>query len=263
MSLGQVGHIFSKYEVVYLANLMGTNYIFKMGMSIDMNIDELNAEAEKRLLAKNYIFRDFSGKYILSRNISEYFYPFVSPDKVISTKRVRNGNAENIWVFIRNNKYLLVENHDANTDDFIFSLCDEAEEPKEKIKEFLLEEIELEEKKHRVIVGVEEYKLLVDAVKKSEDDRYIFLTSEIGIKDEIREELKFLFGENKDVISVAVFYNFRWEPERFFSILYYINENKCWKLDADASYEDNVKLSTASNRDICSDIDSLFESYVD
>ena len=256
MSREEIAYIFNKYEIAYISKLMGANYLFNMNMSIEDSSDAIISKAIDSLIKKNYVFKDFSGNYILNEEISDYFYPFTFAEKIISFRKKQKDSDRNIVFYISDRKYVIVEQDQGNPDNYIFQLCNELNVLYDDIIQCVSDEkiCALTDKKTRFIINVSEYKIVKDMVEKEDSAGIDYIFSDIGIDKALYENVKKLFSDTKDTLSLCFFPRYKHDPAFFNYLMYYFVDDCCWKLEPDNSFKDNMTYSSVTEKTISEDI---------
>ena len=256
MSTLKMGYIFNKYEIAYISSLMGATFLFNINMNIDDSSETVISKAKESLERKNYVFKDFNDNYILSEEISKYFYPFVSPDQVISGRKKQDGYEQSIVFYLKNRKFTIVEQDLVNRDNFVFTLSEDLDNLYQNIVQFAINE-KVEnciDKKSRFIISTSEYKILKDMVAKEDNEGINYFITNLKIDKSHVENIKKLFSEDNEILSLCFFPEYKKKPTNLKYLIYYFINNDCWKLNTDISQGDNITYSSVAEETICNDI---------
>ena len=81
-----VGYIFSDSEIKYLSKNMGADHLIDFELGLLNNDEDITEKAQKSLINKNYLFKDFLDNFIVNNEIAELIRPFAFPQKIIVLK---------------------------------------------------------------------------------------------------------------------------------------------------------------------------------
>lgn len=252
----EMGYIFNRYEIAYIAKLMGATFLFNIDMNINESSENIVRKAEESLISKNYVFKDFNDNYILSGELAEHFYPFVFPEKIISCMIKRSSYERNVVIYIKNRRYTVVEQDMLNKNNYIFSLNNRVNDLLEDIIQLVVDEKteSVEDKKSRFIINTSEYEVFKDMVLKEDEEGFNYFMSKLKIDKSLSDDIKKLFSDDKDLISMCFFPDYKNNPSEMYCLIYYFVELGCWKLNTEASYKNNMTFSSITAETIINDI---------
>ncbi|MGN1318653.1 MAG: hypothetical protein ACI4VF_06510 [Lachnospirales bacterium] len=253
-------YIFNIYEIIYLSKLMGANYIFNIDMRINDTSDNIAEIAEKSLINKNYVFVDFNGNMILNEEIIDYFIPFTAPQKIISVKKAIINEKHNSIYYIKNDKYVQVEQDYTNKGNYVFTL-DNVNDIFGSILDYIVIDRKIDDKKTRFIININEYKILKDMVNKKNIDGVKGIIWDLGINLELAKNIEELFDDKTDYMSISFFPEYNTQPHNFDYILYYICSDSCWRMESEADYGDNIKFSSVTEKSIANDLSNKLMKF--
>ncbi len=257
----KIGYIFNKYEIAYIAGAMGASYIINIGINFDEKPEEIADKAIKSLVDKNYVFRNFNGKFVLNKEFINYFKPFVSPEGFIACKKLKNSFDSNYLFFTKNKVWLCIESDIFNRDNYILTYNDDYVSVADSLKE--LSDLDMnEEKTHpfKFVLNETQYRIIKDMVRKNDREGLISILNMIDIKhtDEIISEIESICAENADVFSVVFFGDYKHNPANMKCLIFYLTDKYVWKVTA--GEEGSIMISSVSENDINREISSLLNS---
>lgn len=247
------GYILNKYEIICISKLMGANYLFNIGLNISATSKRIVSEAEKTLINKNYV-HNHSNKLILNNELVQCITPFVNPERIISARKKKNNKEQTVLYFIRDKRYVIVEQNTEN--NYVFIPFKDFKTINDNILKFIFNEEQklIIDKKARFIITVNEYKILSDLIKRNEIDKLNYFIDDLGIDCRLVEEIKSIFSDNQDFISFCFFYDYKNNPINFNYLLYYFTNEGCWKLNSQKSFGENIEFSSITENTIKKDI---------
>lgn len=258
----KIGYIFNKYEIAYIAEMMGTSYIINIGINFDEKPEEIAAKAKKSLIEKNYVFRDFNGEFVLNKEFITYFKALVSPEGFIACRKSKRDLECNFLFFTKNNAWLCVENDISNNDNYILTYSDDYTSVAETLKEISDMGLDNKEKfsRFKFVMNETQYRIIKDMLRKNDRDGLVSMLSMIDVKQdyELISEIEKICSENHDIFSIVFFGDYKHNPANMKCLLCYPTDKYVWKVDAGDN--GSMRISCVSQDDISRYIYSMLKS---
>ncbi len=243
--MGRIGYIFSGSEAIYLAKVMGAGYIFSMGIDIEAGSGNIAERAKKSLINKNYVFKDFSGNYILSEELAELILPFAAPEKIITVRKNIGEDDKNIVWYIRGESFVRLEKEIHSENRYIFTGGSPVGFIGEDICDEILDETDFpDEKGARFVISADQFRILSAMLGDGREENARFFLQDINIADEFFEEIRDIVVGKYGFISLCFYDDFIHRPEKLDYIMYYFTQRGCRRADPDKGTGENVAFSS-------------------
>lgn len=256
-----VGYIFNKNEIAYISSIMGADHIINVDIEFTEEADLVVEKAEKSLLEKNYVFRNFDGELVLNKEFVKYFQPLILPLGLIACRRIIEGTETNFIFFTRYKEWLCMEKDDNSGDNYILTYNSEYKSIRKSLED-IIQIVETKNDKlfSKFIMNANQYRMLNDLAYKKDEKGMISILKEIGAEynDDLINEFENMYSNDAQIISMVFFSDYRNNPLEMKCLTYYLTEQHIWKVDA----ADNniITISCILKNDIKRNILSMLSS---
>lgn len=252
----RIGYIFNKYEIIYILRTMGSNFLFDYSLKSNLPAQEIAKRAEKSLIEKNYIFNDFFGNLVLSKEITEYFRSIASPESVIVCKKYIDGCEHKLMFFIKNKTYVTVETDSSNKENYILTYISDCK----KIFNDMVLFSETDKSGFRgandkFAITPSQYKLIKNVLMENDETSFKLLISDFEIREEVIDEIKNIFLENADILTFSLCSNCKNKKTDYF--VYYLTEEYIWAVIPNTYGNENIRISSVTVEDIYNRISGI------
>jgi len=258
---GKAGYLFNKYEIAYISRMMGASYITNIGIELNESPDIIAYKANKSLIEKNYVFKNFNGELVLNKEFVNYFKPFVSPSGIISCRRFIDNVENNFIFFTKNRNWLCMENDIFNNGNYILTYSDEYNSVKYSLEEIVQTNKNDEDTSaFRFVISSAQYHLIKDIVKKKDREKLISILNmaEVKYDDDIISEVEKICCEDADIISIVFFGDYKHNLTNMKYLIYYPTDKYVWKIDAGEN--ESITISRVTQDDINNNISFILNT---